>query len=148
MESPDLLERFAAQSAAFERTFIDDDWSRLERYFTSDAIYEVLGPGGERWVGRAAVLAALRRAVNNFDRLCDSRALLTIEGPVQDGAEIRRQWSCTFTLSGAPNPTIDGSERAVYRGELIELLQEKLTARSGEALNRWVALHGSLLRKR
>ena len=148
MESIDLLERFTAQSAAFERAFIDDDWSRLEPYFTPDAIYETLGPGGERWVGSPAVMAALRRAVNNFDRRCDSRALVTIEGPVRDGAEVLRQWSCTFTLSGAPDLTIDGSERAVYRGELIELLQEKLTAPSREELGRWVAAHGSLLRRR
>jgi len=43
--------------------FVDDEWSRPERYFTTDVIYETLGDGGERFAGRPAMLAALRRSV-------------------------------------------------------------------------------------
>ena len=37
------LECFAAYAADFEKTFKDDDWSRLERYFAPDATYQVKG---------------------------------------------------------------------------------------------------------
>jgi hypothetical protein len=35
----DLTQRFEAYAADFELTFVDDDWSRLEQYFTDDAVY-------------------------------------------------------------------------------------------------------------
>jgi hypothetical protein len=142
----DLLERFAAQGRDFERTFVDDDWARLEQYFTADAVYETLGPGGERFVGRSELLGALRRSVTNFDRRCQSRELVTTRGPTRAGADVTREWACTFTLEGAADLRIEGSERAVYRGDLIELLQERLTPESREMLNSWVSHHGSLLR--
>jgi hypothetical protein len=148
MRADDLLERFAAQGRAFERTFLDDDWTRLEPYFTADAVYETLGHGGERFAGRAELLAALRRAVTNFDRRCASRDLATTSGPVQAGAEVTRDWACTFTLAGAPDLRIEGSERAVYRGDLIELLQERLTPQSRERLAAWAGAYGPLLRSR
>jgi hypothetical protein len=34
---------FMDYAAAFEQTYIDDDWSRLTRYFSEDASYEVRG---------------------------------------------------------------------------------------------------------
>jgi hypothetical protein len=145
MRAADLLERFAAQGRDFERTFLDDDWARLEPYFTADATYETLGPGGARFVGRSELLGALRRAVKNFDRRCSSRKLVTTSGPSQTGADVTREWACTFTLQGAPDLRIEGSERAVYRGDLIELLQEHLSPESRERLTSWVSAYGALL---
>lgn len=34
----DLLHRFAAYAVDFEKTFEDDDWTRLADYFTEDAV--------------------------------------------------------------------------------------------------------------
>ena len=33
---------FMDYAAAFEQTYIDDDWSRLTQYFSEDASYEAL----------------------------------------------------------------------------------------------------------
>jgi hypothetical protein len=148
MQAYDLLERFSAQARDFERTFIDDDWSRLAPYFAVDAVYETLGYGGQRFVGRPALLSALRRAVNGFDRRCDSRTLITTDGPFLAANEVRKDWSCTFTLSGAPDLIIEGHERAVYRGALIELLQERLAPASRADLNAWLQAHGARLARR
>jgi hypothetical protein len=137
--------RRPAQAQAFERALVDDNWSRLEPYFSADASYETIGEGGERFDGRPAVVAALRRAVTNFDRRCDSRSLITTAGPFLESSEVRRNWSSRFTLSGAPDLILEGSERALYRGDLIELLQETLTPESRAQLNYWVAAHGSRL---
>jgi hypothetical protein len=145
MAARDILERFLAQGRDFERTFLDDDWSRMKQHFAADAVYEALGPGGERFVGRAELLAALRRAITNFDRRCDSRTLVTTAGLFCEGVEVKREWACTFTLGGAPDLRIEGSERAVYRGELIELLQERLMPESRLSLNAWIAAFGTRL---
>jgi hypothetical protein len=145
MAAQDLVERFLAQGRDFERSFLDDDWSRMEQHFAADAVYETLGLGGERFVGRAGLLGALRRAVTNFDRRCDSRTLVTTAGPVRDGVEVTREWACTFTLKGAPDLRIEGSERAVYRGELIERLEERLTPQSRQSLTVWLAAYSARL---
>jgi hypothetical protein len=40
-----LVDRYQAYAADFERTFVDDDWSRLEQYFTEDATYSTPANG-------------------------------------------------------------------------------------------------------
>jgi len=37
--NPSLLARFRAYEEDFERTFVDDDWHRLEKYFAANAVY-------------------------------------------------------------------------------------------------------------
>ena len=116
-----LTDRYEAYAADFERTFVDDDWSRLEQYFTEDAVYST-PTNGLRVSGRASLLGALRAAVSSFDRHCDTRQLVTTEGPRQEGNKLIREWDADLTLRGAPDLHIGGSERAVIRGERIELL--------------------------
>jgi hypothetical protein len=38
-----LVDRYREYAQAFEDAYADDDWSRLEAYFTEDAVYD----GGE-----------------------------------------------------------------------------------------------------
>ena len=122
-----LVDRFEAYAADFELTFIDDDWTRLERHFSDDAVYSTPA-NGLRVSGRARVLATLRAAVSGFDRRCDTRSLATTEGPREDGDEVFRKWAARFTLVDAPDLEIDGSERAKFRGERIELLEVTLAS--------------------
>lgn len=140
-----LIERFAAYADDFERTFIDDDWERLEKYFTEGAIYVTLGPHVQRAESREAVLETLHRAVSNFDRRCDSRVLATTRGPEQVANEVRREWACTFTCAGAPDLRISGSERAVYEGDRICLLEERLSDESRQRFDRWLREHAAKL---
>ena len=117
-----LVARFEAYAEDFERTYADDDWSRLEQYFTEDATYSTPA-NGVRVPGRKNLLAVLRAALSGFDRCCDSRTLVTTQGPREEGEEVSREWEARFTLAGAPDLEIGGSERAVFRGERILLLE-------------------------
>jgi hypothetical protein len=38
-----------------------------------------------------------------------------------------REWQATFTRAGAPELNVGGTERAVFRGDRIELLEIVLT---------------------
>jgi hypothetical protein len=78
-----LVARFEAYAADFEVTYADDDWSRLEPYFTEDAVYSTPA-NGVRISGRTSVLAVLKAAVSGFDRRCDSRRLWTTVGPREE----------------------------------------------------------------
>src|SRR6185295_19406317 len=75
-ETMKLVDRYQAYAADFERTYADDDWSRLEQYFTEDATYSTPA-NGMSVSGRDTVLAVLRGSVTGFDRRCDSRTLAT-----------------------------------------------------------------------
>jgi hypothetical protein len=115
----DLVQRFEAYAADFEHTFVDDD-------FTEDTTYSTTA-NSLRITGREKVLAVLRAAVSGFDRRCDSRTLITTEGPRAAGDEVLREWAATFTLQGAPDIRVEGSERAVFRGDRILLLEISMT---------------------
>ena len=41
--------------------------------------------------------------------------------------EVLREWAATFTLHGAPDIRVEGSERAVFRGDRILLLEISIT---------------------
>ena len=65
---------FADYAAAFEETFADDDWSRLEQYFAEDARYEISGgPFATTIDGRDAILKGLKKSLDGFDRKFDNR---------------------------------------------------------------------------
>lgn len=136
-----LIERFQAYADDFELTFVDDDWTRFERYFTEGAVYLTQGPHGARAEGRHALLEALRRAVLNFDRRCDSRTLETTRGPEQIANQVHREWAYTFTRAAAPDLRISGSERALYEGDRICLLEERLTDESNLLFAQWLREH-------
>ena len=135
-----LLERYQAYADDFERTFVDDDWSRLEQYFTEDAAY-VTTANGLRVDGRATVLAVLQASVSSFDRRCSTRSLVSTEGPHQQGNEVHREWAATYTLDGAPLIQISGSERAVFQGDRIRLLEVTMTPETLSRLMSYAATH-------
>ena len=64
-----IADRYRAYAEAFEESLVDDDWSRIEPFFTEDAVYQ--GEPDAR--GRDAVLAKLKGGVDAFDRRMDSR---------------------------------------------------------------------------
>ncbi len=70
----DPLQRFAAYAADFEKTFEDDEWTRLEGYFAEDAIYTVKGTPFDCEVrGRDAIFRAIKKSIDGFDRHFDKR---------------------------------------------------------------------------
>ena len=135
-----LVDRFEEYARDFERTFTDDNWTRLERHFTEDAVYSTPA-NALRVAGREKVLATLRAAVSGFDRRCDTRSLASTEGPREDGNEVFRRWVARFTVAAAPDLEIDGSERARFRGERIELLEVTLTQETLARLMNYAATY-------
>ena len=53
---------FMEYAAAFEQTYVDDDWSRLEPFFSEHAVYEVRGGL------MACYISGLKRLKNSFSR--------------------------------------------------------------------------------
>lgn len=136
-----ILDRYQAYADAFEESFEDDDWSRIEPYFTEDAVYE---GDPEDAQGRDAVLAKLKNGVDTFDRNMDSRTP-DFESPTVDGNTLRMRWSVTYTKAGAPDLVLSGLETATFEGDRIARLRDDFDPETQKAMGEWMAAHGGLL---
>lgn len=143
-----ILDRYLAYAAAFEEAYASDDWSRLEPYFTEDAVCEFIAPapfGGE-YKGCAAVLTQFQNSVNSLDRRFDSRKVEILEGPSEKDGSVWMRWAATYTLAGAPDCRMEGEERAVFTGDRISRLEDSITDAEAGRLGAYFAQHGAKLK--
>jgi hypothetical protein len=136
-----IADRYQAYADAFEKSYEDDDWTRIEPFFTENAVYEGAPDDAK---GRAAVLAKLKGGVDAFDRNMDSRTP-DFQQPTVDGNTLRMNWSVTYTKAGCPDLVISGSETAVFEGDRIALLRDDFDASAQANMNEWMAAHGAKL---
>jgi len=136
-----IIDRYQAYADAFEESYEDDDWSRIEPFFTEDASYEG-APEDAR--GRAAVLAKLKTGVDAFDRKMDSRSP-DFQTPSVKGDTLTMKWRVTYTKAGCPDLVISGVETAVFDGERIKTLRDDFDPQAEKAMGEWMAAHGSKL---
>jgi len=136
-----IADRYRAYADAFEESYADDDWSRIEQYFTEDAVYEG-APEDAR--GREAVLAKLKGGVDGFDRRMDSRAP-DFQTPTVEGDELTMSWAVTYTKAGCPDLVISGVETAGFEGDRIKRLRDDFDPEAEKAMGEWMAAHGSKL---
>ena len=136
-----IAQRWQAYADDFELSLEDDDWSRIEPYFTEDAVYD----GGQNVAeGRDAVLAQLKGGVDGFDRKMDSR-VPKFEAPQQDGNVVTVRWKVTYTKEGTEDLVISGTEKAVFEGDRIQHLSDVFDAQARANMEKWMAAHGALL---
>jgi hypothetical protein len=135
-----IEDRYQAYASAFEESFVDDDWSRIEPYFTEDAVYE----GDPDARGREAVLAKLKAGVDAFDRNMDKRSP-DFQTPTVEGNTLKMNWTVTYQKEGAPDLVIKGVETAVFEGDRIAVLRDDFDPEAQKAMGEWMAAHGALL---
>jgi hypothetical protein len=136
-----ILDRYQAYADAFELSYEDDDWSRIEPFFTEDAVYD----GGDVEArGRDALLAKLKGGVDGFDRNMDSRTP-DFQTPEVDGNTLTMKWTVTYTKADAPDLAISGVETAVFEGDRIALLRDDFDPEAVKTMGQWMAAHGAKL---
>jgi len=134
-------ERFAQYVTDFDKTVEDDDWSRIERHFTDDAIREehALPVISLRHEGLETIIDEWRKMVVNFDRRFDVRILVPT-GPVhQDGNTVTMPWVGIYIIRGTPALLGEGQEIARYEGDRIKHLQTTWTAEAIQRVIDWGA---------
>ena len=134
--------RFMEYAQAFEETYDDDDWSRLEKFFAPDAVYEVRNTSfGCRLVGRENILRGMKKSLDGFDRRMPKRVAVPVGVPVEDGDTLTVDWTATYEKPGAPAFVLRGRSIARYRdGVLAELVDEYPDGMSAE-VERWADAH-------
>ena len=136
----DILQQFMAYAGDFERTLADDDWTRLERYFADDAVYEVKAPSpsfGCRLVGREAIFRGIKKSLDGFDRKFDGRDIEVTSGPEVSTDDIQMSWSVTYRKAGLSPFVLRGRSRVRYRGEQIVHLRDAYEPRVSEEAAAW-----------
>ena len=134
----DVMRSFMAYADDFERTYIDDDWTRLRRYFAEDAVYAVESESfGCRLMGPDAIVAGMRKSVNGFDRRFDSRDIAVTSGPEVDGDEIRVSWTGTYRKAGVAPFVLRGRSTVRYRDGVIAILTDSYEPALERELAEW-----------
>ena len=133
------LERFAEYAEAFEETLLDDDWARLEQYFSPDAVY-LPGDGSEA-AGRDNVLQALRDSVNMLDRQFDSREFVEEPRLSEAGDTVTFTFAVKYAKHGLPDLAISGTETATFADGVIERMEDALDESAAAALAVWLEKH-------
>lgn len=143
-----ILERFMAYAQDFEKTYIDDDWSRITPYFADDAVYEVRGmaPLAMKGEGRDGVAAALKASIDDLDRRCKSRQLELTAPPQVKDQTVTVFWQGVYTIDGGDDLVISGREDAVYNdaGE-IQALIDTYDDEAARTFSAWLETHRELL---
>jgi hypothetical protein len=116
------LPTFGVYAAAFEESLNDDDWTRLEQYFTTDASY--LPGDGTQAKGRDAVLQALKDSVNALERKCDSRELVGDPEISEAGDTVTLKFTIRYTKEGLPDLLLPGYETAVFVDGEIQKMED------------------------
>jgi len=136
------MEKFREYAADFEKTFHDDDWPRLRKYFADDAVYEVRSTVfGCRLVGPDAIFHAIKKSLDGFDRRFASReiTIVSVSDATEDGFEIA--WVVTYTKEDAPPFRLRGSTRVSYEsGRIVQMADIYDEAMDRESAA-WVATH-------
>ena len=134
----DVLTSFMAYAADFESTFLDDDWGRLRKHFTDDAIYEVLAEAfGCKLEGPDAIFAGMKKSLDGFDRRFSGREPAVTGAPVVDGPELRVEWTVTYSKEGFKPFVLEGRSVARMRDGKIAYLADIYEPAAEQAFAAW-----------
>jgi hypothetical protein len=137
-----ITESLFSYASDFEKTFADDDWSRLAPYFHEDAVYEVSNVFFACEVkGPEAIFKALRKSIDSFDRRMDDRTIDVLSGPETSGDEIRLGWAVTYAKAGAPDFVLRGESIARFEGDRIIHLRDRYPDGHNEEIEAWIHDH-------
>ena len=141
------LKVFTDYAAAFEQTYIDDDWSRLAQYFAEYASYEVCGgPLACEITGREAIFAGLRKSINGLDRRCSDRRLDLIDAPgvvaTDEGHEVSVGWRVTFQYKDAPEMVLPGRSVFNIANGVIVAMRDEYKDAELEEVGTWLQQYG------
>jgi len=144
----DLVARFQQYADAFEETFEDDDWSRLEPYFTETTAYAIQAdpPFGSRTEGRDEVFASLQQSVNSTDRRFDTRVLDVLEGPELRDGDVWMRWRVRYEREGTPGLMIEGESNVHYEGDRIAVLSDSFGPDTESTMLGFFGEHGAKLK--
>jgi len=141
------MQVFMDYAAAFEETYVDDDWSRLAPFFSKDATYEVRGgPLACKLEGPEAIFAGMKKSIDTLDRRCSERKIDLLEAPqvttTDAGQELSVGWHIDYQYGDAPRAGFDGRSVATVANGVIVALRDEYTEEEMANFGAWMQEHG------
>lgn len=141
------LQVFMDYAAAFEETYVDNDWSRLIPFFAQDATYEVRGgPMACKIAGREAIFSGLKKSIDGLDRRCADRQLKLTDGPdivdKGEGGELSIGWNAIYQYGDAPELTLPGRSVFTVTGGVIAAMRDEYDDAEMADVADWMRAHG------
>jgi SnoaL-like domain len=138
---------FTDYAAAFEQTYVDDDWSRLAPFFSDDATYEVRGgPFACTISGRDAIFAGLKKSIDGLDRRCSDRRIELTEGPnaidIGSGQELSIRWRVSYQYGDAPKMVLPGRSVFTVADGVIVAMRDEYDEKEIEGVGAWMLKYG------
>jgi hypothetical protein len=134
------VKRFLTYAKAFEQTYIDDDWSRLEQFFTEDATYRVSGlPTQYELHGRDNILRGMRKSLDGFDRKMAHREIVSTAPATEVDGRVTFEGFVRYQRADSPPVELRATLVAEFDGERICNLHD--TFMIDAAGLQWLARH-------
>lgn len=136
------MEKFRDYAADFEKTFHDDDWSRLKKHFADDAVYEVLSTVfGCRLVGPDAIFRGIKKSLDGFDRRFAGReiAIVSVRDATEEALEV--VWEVTYTKEGAPPFRLRGRTQVACENDRIVRMADVYDEAMDREAAAWLVKH-------
>ena len=137
------VDTFNAYFAAFEQTYLDNDWERIAPYFAADIIYNTAG--GDTVQGRAAVIDYLSSDVDSLDRRFDVREFVGGPNISGDGDQVTMGFTVRYRKAGVPDLEVSGKEVATIRDGQIQQLDDIVDEGAMAGFAAWMNEHGASL---
>jgi hypothetical protein len=124
-----MLNHFVLYAAAFEKAYQSRDFAILEPFFTQDAVYEIQRPAEPTLLirGRDRLLAYMAWTTEHFDLRFAKREILRIDGPHVDANAVRVHGVAVYTLDTWERCHLSMGETAIFRGDRIERLVDRIS---------------------
>ena len=133
------LKHFLAYAADFEKTLVDDDWTRITPYFSDDAVYRVESDlFGCELHGPAAICQGIKKSLDGFDRKFPGREIAVTSGPDIKGDELRIAWTATYQKDALSPFVLRGESFARLSGNKIALLVDSYDERVTPEAQAWM----------
>lgn len=142
------LRGLLAYLETFELAYAQNQWHLLEKHFTPDASYEVIGgaPFAGVWKPRGELIAQFEKICREFDQRFDERIVAQVGRPKFKGDEILFGWKATYKLAGAADFVLIGDSSARMVGDQIVELKDIISDADCMAAVAYFATHANKLK--
>ena len=142
------MQVFMDYAAAFEETYVDDDWSRLMPFFADDARYDVVGgPLACSIAGSEALLRGMKNSIDGLDRRCDERIIELTDGPtphtLPEGEEVRLNWTASYRRGDAPLLVFPGRSVVTVTNGRITAIRDEYREQDMAPVLEWMSQYGA-----
>ncbi|MCH9651488.1 MAG: hypothetical protein K0U98_24895 [Deltaproteobacteria bacterium] len=138
----ELIRNFFRYAKDFEKTYKDDDWSRLEPYLSLHAIYRVENvPFACEIEGRQAILTAIRRSCDGFDRK-GTRQVGLLKEPREEASRVILYGFVEYSFPEKATLRLNAQTVAEYEEGSIRSLVDTYDEGSAEICKAWFRQNG------